>query len=268
VFGRIVDLEGEGVWWVVQVYLFVLAGNMISIESILAVQAVYIQYVYKHIPYFSDKGIPESSTNPAIALQEWATCNIPLHMFVAFLFTLVLVHIEDTSAIAKFAAPSELHVLPLLAKFLGIRVVTDITFYALHRMLHQPPFYAYLHKRHHEHFKTRIHTNFHFTIIDLFLEAFAPFMVGVGVLVASGVDFTLFEISVALVYIGWFEIGSHSGKAMPTVTYYPPLSILYNAIVPIDANNVQFHETHHNLVKCNYGITQWLDIVLGTARSS
>lgn len=125
-------------------------------------------------------------------------------------------------------------------------------------------------RRHHEHFKTRIQTNFHFTVIDLFVEGFVPILVGMSVLSGYGVALSLFEASLIAIYINWYEIGSHSGKEMPTVSYFPPLSCLYNILLPllfdidIDTGNVQFHETHHNLVRCNYGITQWCDILLGT----
>ena len=32
----------------------------------------------------------------------------------------------------------------------------------------------------------------------------------------------------------------------------------------MDQNNCLFHHTHHVLRHCNYGITQWIDCLLGT----
>ena len=62
-----------------------------------------------------------------------------------------------------------------------------------------------------------------------------------------------------------YEIGSHSGKNVPTVTYFPPLTPLYHHLFGnIDARNVEFHERHHNKLHQNYGITQWVDLVVGT----
>jgi hypothetical protein len=46
-------------------------------------------------------------------------------------------------------------------------------------------------------------------------------------------------------YIVWYEVGSHSGKPVPTVSFFPPLSPLYNAIWPIDRSNIKFHEVRH-----------------------
>ena len=71
-------------------------------------------------------------------------------------------------------------------------------------------------------------------------------------------------------YIQWYEIASHSGKEVPTVSYFPPLAPLYTAAQAlgpgVDARNVAFHDRHHGLVKCNYGITQWCDMLMGTRR--
>lgn len=68
-----------------------------------------------------------------------------------------------------------------------------------------------------------------------------------------------------ITYMNWYEIGSHSGKPVPTVTYFPPLAPLYNTLLgDVDKRNVEFHERHHNRLDQNYGITQWLDWLLGT----
>jgi hypothetical protein len=34
----------------------------------------------------------------------------------------------------------------------------------------------------------------------------------------------------------------------------------------VDARNVEFHERHHNKLHQNYGITQWVDYLLGTRK--
>ena len=39
--------------------------------------------------------------------------------------------------------------------------------------------YGLVHKRHHEHHKPRLETNFHFTVPDLILEGFVPMFVGI-----------------------------------------------------------------------------------------
>ena len=73
------------------------------------------------------------------------------------------------------------------------------------------------------------------------------------------------EIMMFSAYVNWFEIGSHAGKPVPFVSYFPPLAPIYKAIFGnVDARNVEFHERHHNKIKQNYGITQWCDILFGT----
>ena len=123
----------------------------------------------------------------------------------------------------------------------------------------------------HTHYTTALPTNFHFTATDLLLEAFVPLFIGMrfvdGVL---GMPSSMLEVYLFTGYIQWFEIASHSGKEVPTVSYFPPLAPIYAheaALGPeCDARNVAFHDQHHGLVRCNYGITQWMDMLLGTRR--
>jgi sterol desaturase/sphingolipid hydroxylase (fatty acid hydroxylase superfamily) len=96
-------------------------------------------------------------------------------------------------------------------------------------------------------------------------QAFVPFILGLEVLRRLGTHSSRLEVALYATYINWYEIGSHSGKPVPTVTYFPPLSPLYRALLgDVDAQNVEFHERHHNKLNQNYGITQWLDKLLGT----
>jgi hypothetical protein len=109
-------------------------------------------------------------------------------------------------------------------------------------------------------------TNFHFTSTDLQLESTVPATVGIFVVLACGLEISFMEGTVIGIHLVWYLVGSHSGKHMPTVSYYPPLSFLYNSMLSfdVDERNVYHHERHHMLVHCNYGLMQWCDIVLGT----
>ena len=49
---------------------------------------------------------------------------------------------------------------------------------------------------------------------------------------------------------------------MPTVSFFPPLSVLY---CPFWNMNVAFHQWRLNIVRSNFGITQWDNYLLGTA---
>ena len=68
-------------------------------------------------------------------------------------------------------------------------------------------------------------------------------------------------------YIFWYEVGSHAGKALPTLSYLPPFKLLYAPLFS-DAKNVRFHDNHHRDPTYNFGITQWLDHVCGTVSTS
>merc|ERR1712113_700345 len=66
-------------------------------------------------------------------------------------------------------------------------------------------------------------------------------------------------------YILWHQVGSHCGKALPCVTYFPPLAPLYQLLIgPVDRNNVKHHDIHHARLNCNYSITIWPDVIMGT----
>ncbi|CAK0793610.1 unnamed protein product [Prorocentrum cordatum] len=126
--------------------------------------------------------------------------------------------------------------------------------------------YGRFHKRHHEHKAPGLHTNFHFTVPDLFIEGVLPIVAALFSLrPLLGVFPKPVEMGLLHVCLQWYEIGSHSGKPVPTVSYLPPLAPLYRAVFgDVDKRNVEFHHAHHALTHCNYGITQWLDHALGT----
>merc|ERR1711972_991487 len=109
------------------------------------------------------------------------------------------------------------------------RLVSDAAFYLVHRALHTRLLYRW-HKRHHEHTATALLTNFHFSAVDLFLEGAAPLFVGLAALQALGAKVSQAEGILISTYIQWYEIGSHSGKPVPTVTLFPPLAPLYRRL--------------------------------------
>ena len=70
-----------------------------------------------------------------------------------------------------------------------------------------------------------------------------------------------------MTYTAWSESCTHLGKALPVVSMFPPLSILYNGYFNLDKNIIAAHEVHHNRRNCNYGIMPWIDVVFGTNRA-
>jgi hypothetical protein len=67
--------------------------------------------------------------------------------------------------------------------------------------------------------------------VDILIEAFVPFLAGLITLKRLGMNSSPFEIDLYTVYMQWYEIGSHSGKAMPTVSFFPPLSVFYRQLM-------------------------------------
>jgi sterol desaturase/sphingolipid hydroxylase (fatty acid hydroxylase superfamily) len=55
---------------------------------------------------------------------------------------------------------------------------------------------------------------------------------------------------------------------MPCTSLIAPLAPLYNDCFgwDWDRRNVEFHHSHHQILKCNYSITQWPDHLFGTTR--
>ena len=82
------------------------------------------------------------------------------------------------------------------------------------------------------------------------------------------------EYLLLLSHIMWYEIGSHAGKPVPVVSFFPPFALAYNGVWRAlwpgsngpDADNVWFHHCHHVFYTGNYGITPWMDKMLGTIK--
>jgi sterol desaturase/sphingolipid hydroxylase (fatty acid hydroxylase superfamily) len=157
-------------------------------------------------------------------------------------------------------------VMKFLRNFAFFRVIVDCVFYTGHRFLHENKWaYDNIHRRHHEHYTTNLRTNYHFSAPDLFIESAFPIICAIGVLRGLfGVAFSRFEVHLFMTYISWHEIGTHLGKPLPTISMYPPLSILYTAFTDVEKNSIEFHEVHHNRRHCNYGITQWIDYLMSS----
>merc|ERR1712118_585627 len=74
-----------------------------------------------------------------------------------------------------------------------------------------------------------------------------------------------FEQSLILNYIIWHAASGHVGKPLPCVTWFPPLAPLYQlALGPVDRDSIKHHDVHHARLDCNYSISVWPDILMGT----
>lgn len=244
------------------------AGGLLVIEGCILAQKVLIDWVYWDVAFFSHDHLARSRPPLREVLDDWLRCNFRTHLFASVLLGYLIRYVVTEEQYKKINSPSRKFRLGrFLFKLAIVRVVADMVFYVVHRALHSRYLY-HLHKRHHEHKATGIPTNFHFSVVDLILEGFVPLFVGVRALdTIFKVVSSPFEQALFAGYLQWYEIGSHSGKPVPTVTYFPPFAPLYCQVLGnVDARNIEFHDNHHALTNCNYGITQWLDWVLGTAK--
>lgn len=196
--------------------------------------------------------------------------------FREYCMTVVPVDLFDTTILAAATAMMtrkdfdhawrnrRFYPLPFLVKLAVYRFFVDIGFWAGHRALHHPKLY-WIHRWHHEHYRPTLLTNFHFHPLDLFIEAAFPVALALGALEVLQLTPTRFELNLLVGYGAWQEVGSHCAKPVPTVTYFPPLAPLYRLLLgDVDANMVKHHDLHHNLLNCNYGITIWPDMLMGT----
>lgn len=238
-------------------FLLHLLGGMVINDGSILVQNMLVHKVYTHIPFFSQAHTHRARLRPS-SLRRWLRCNFIANIIAGGLVTLF----NRRSKRPAFS----LQPLRFLVKLAISRVVVDLFFYTAHRALHTPMLYK-IHKKHHQHIATGLPTNFQFTLLDLLIENFAPLfaaMFTLEVVMKNGCS--PLEQGLLVGYIQWYEIGSHSGKPVPTVTYFPPLTLLYRLLLGnVDERNIEFHDKHHAYGNCNYGITQWCDHLFGTS---
>lgn len=242
------------------VFVSALGTSCWIVWSTSIVQRFYTNWVYSHMTFFSGPRAP-------LPLIEVVKDYFRSSFLMEFFNALVLAVAATSFTLPKFEKrlPNRnFSALGFLVKFAVVRFLIDVAFYACHRTLHHRNLY-WLHRRHHEHFKPTLDTNFHFHPVDIFIEASMPTLLGLGALEVAKVSFSKFEVILLVAYVTWHETGAHCGKPVPTVTYFPPLAPLYRLLLGnIDAHGVQHHDVHHALPNCNYGITIWPDNVFGT----
>jgi sterol desaturase/sphingolipid hydroxylase (fatty acid hydroxylase superfamily) len=269
-FGPAVDAHARSARWVN--VLRSLAGTIFSERLLLLSQyiVVHSSLFYGHIQPFN-KGESHTTSKWALTdyVSEWLHTSVSSEMILSSLVWLV--RPQPNVVQPRWSLRAELRTfspLAFCAKLAVVRVVSDLLFWLGHYCIHQKGLYIPIHKRHHEHHHPHVLTNQHFTIVDLFIEAYLPLVFGLATLVAAGVRVSPFESSLLAGHISWLEACSHSGKPMPCSSLLAPLSPLYNEWLGFDwdRRNVEFHHSHHQILKCNYSITQWPDHLFGTTK--
>lgn len=222
---------------------------------------------YDHIPYFTDKFVPKLSISER--LKEFFNLTVVSSVLVSSFIVYFKIGESGGKKKMLWSLSGDLRKfrpIQFCAKLAIVRCIVDSLFWLGHRLIHERGFYKYIHKFHHEHRNPRTLTNQHFTIIDFFVEALVPLVTAIQSLRAMSVSISPLEEALLGAYIVWLEAASHCGKPLPCSSLVAPLAPLYNHVLgnQWDRRNVEFHQTHHEILKCNYSITQWPDRLLGT----
>lgn len=246
-----------GIWW--RQLLIPLAAE----ETLMAVNWFLTYKVYSHIPFFSKKQKKQTFRE---VMVDFLQCNLMMISFVAFLDAKLFTPAMEASR-ARFLErypANRFRPLVFLFKVLFVRFFVDFFFWLGHYLMHK---YNYrIHKKHHEHNKTKLTTNYHFTAADIFIEAFVPYFASMALLSKLHPMFSFtdyFEGRVLFSYVINVEILSHSGKPLPLMSTCAPFSLFTKTW---DDWNPWLHELHHNLSRCNYSLTSFWDWVFGTDR--
>lgn len=236
------------------------AGGVIGVESVMAINWAVINKVYAHVPFFSDGRKKQTLLE---VMTDYLTCNTVVNVVTSALQAYMFRKMRsdpDPSTLAKLAEP--FRPLRFLFRLLWVRAFVDVGFWAGHKVMHHRAVY-WTHKKHHEHNKTQLTTNYHFAWYDLLVEAFLPFFAGVMAHEKLLGSISETEVNAMGLYVFWFEVSSHAGKPLPTMNIIPPLAPWTQAL---DDFNSWFHEVHHRVLKTNYSISPWFDVLMGTAR--
>lgn len=249
-----------------KLYASTWARSLIAAESNWIALRILANHVYKSKPFFaSDERMPHPSL--ADFVISWVRLFVPMRVFTGMGEANAVRKMSDETFQLRIGGkPAGLA--SFLFQFAIARSLHDLAFFVGHRIIHLNKMYSMIHKRHHEHKEPNILTNNHFWILDLFIEAvlsLSAAYLGIGMLKQAGFNISQLQVQYIICACLWYEAGSHSGKALPCVTVFPPLSFI-PWIDHIFGGGVAHHHAHHRYLQCNYSIAAWPDRAFGTWR--
>ena len=118
------------------------------------------------------------------------------------------------------------------------RIISDITFYALHRLMHYPPLYRYSHKKHHEVNISIGMSALYTDWFDFYLGNVIPTVLMPAIIITNPLTLKLWIASVTVSTV----LIAHSGYS----------------------NWSTYHDNHHLKFKYNYGTNVFMDKLFGT----
>jgi sterol desaturase/sphingolipid hydroxylase (fatty acid hydroxylase superfamily) len=132
-------------------------------------------------------GVPAAHGDLSAIVKEWVSASLASHVVLSLLIALVINRkprlLRGEFSLRRFVW--EIDPLQFVAKLAIVRVVVDVMFAAGHWAIHRPAIYhssLVAHKTHHGHNHPSVVTNQHFSIADLFVEAYLPAIAGLMVL--------------------------------------------------------------------------------------
>mmetsp|Transcript_8340 Transcript_8340/g.14770 ORF Transcript_8340/g.14770 Transcript_8340/m.14770 type:complete len:342 (+) Transcript_8340:102-1127(+) len=237
-----------------KIFLRLLLQNTASNELLMLANWFYVTKLYAHVPYFAEKRRDQSFLE---VVKDYASCNFVVTILSSLLFSREIVK----SAGTKMPDPT-FRPLRFLARVAFMRMSVDAVFWIGHLIMHQKRWY-WMHKKHHEHNKTSLTTNYHFEWYDLVIEGFIPFIIGKMLMEKFHTKISSFETDLMAGYVFSYEMLSHAGKPTPLMSIVPPLAPFTQIW---DDRNTWAHELHHRVLKANYSISYYFDKLLGTSR--
>ncbi|KAH9252203.1 hypothetical protein BASA81_009795 [Batrachochytrium salamandrivorans] len=246
-------------------FTMVLLRFLVMVDPMVVLEKFMASKVFSHVPYFSERAPPEDWR---AVLRDYAMCNAPVTIVSASIMLLFSKLVGPESFDNMFGTkPQPVRFFPYLAKLAFCRVFVDVVFGLAHRFMHENQWaYANIHKLHHTHNTPRTVTNFRFFWVDQFIEAPLPVYLAVGMLFVLGYGPSKYEQPFLVLPLLAYETGSHTGKEIPIVTWFPLLSPLIDYLTGCDQRLIEYHTRHHQLYKCNYSISPWFDKLCGTYR--
>jgi sterol desaturase/sphingolipid hydroxylase (fatty acid hydroxylase superfamily) len=216
------------------VYLAVVAT--IIVEGIIFAQHVLNSWVYKHVPRYSAGGRAPCS-DVGYVLRDFCITMLPATAVSSLGFATLLLF---TKSEADWSATRDLGhttVRPgaFIIRWAMVRLIVDVVFFSLHRLMHSDQsrvsggIYNTVHRTHHEHRSPHVWTNYHFSIADLILEGFVSYGVALATMQLLGWHTSALEEFGLLAHVMWYEVGSHAGKPVPTLSFCPWAAVIYRS---------------------------------------
>jgi ring-1,2-phenylacetyl-CoA epoxidase subunit PaaE len=229
-----------------------LVGYPATFASSIAVVTVVYIILWVIVEKFRPSNKIQLNKRAGSAQIKNEIINTALVIFTTSFFTSLILLLKDAGLTKLYLDTGRYGILyEILAGFI-VLFVNDTWFYWVHRTLHRPSLYKYIHAEHHKSLDTTPFTTYSFHVIEGVLNTLIIFVVLTVMPVSLGV------LAVVQLFGLFNNIKSHSGYE-----FYPRF---FASVFPF---NTLVTSTHHNLhhseYNGNYGLMfRFWDLVQGT----